>query len=90
MVAPRVRDAAVAFIGGFTVVVYQLPMSGQDSNPPKCWNAFGNEVACQGPKWASALTVAAVLLVIMWGWTAWHGRREARTHEHAGNARTPA
>ena len=62
----RGRDVAVAMLGGAGVLVLLWPTSGQDSNPPKCWNAFGSEVPCEGSSLFPALAVALALFIAMW------------------------
>ena len=66
MVAPRARDAAVALAGGVVVIVLLRPTSGQDSMPPRCWNALGREVPCEGSSLWPAVAVAVLLFLVMW------------------------
>lgn len=46
-----------AFVAGGIVLLLLLPVEGQDSNPPRQWGMFGNEVP--SPDSGLALTVGA-------------------------------
>jgi hypothetical protein len=74
VVLPRSRDVAVAMLGGAAVLVLLWPISGQDSMPPKCWNALGSEVPCDRSSLLPALAVALALFIAMWLFTAWRAR----------------
>ena len=74
--APRVRDVAVAVLGGIAVFVLLWPHSGQDSMPPKCWNAFGSEVSCEQSTLPRVLAVAVVLFFMMWLVSVWQARHD--------------
>jgi hypothetical protein len=74
VVTPRSRDVAVAMLGGTAALVLLGPTSGQDSMPPKCWNAFGSEVPCEGSSLLPALAVALALFIAMWLVTVWRAR----------------
>jgi len=75
--APRIRDVVIAVLGGFIIFLLLRPNSGQDSMPPKCWNAFDGEVDCDRSAWPWALVVAVALLVVMWLLSILHARRES-------------
>jgi hypothetical protein len=79
VVAPRSRDVAVAMLGGTAVVVLLWPTSGQDTMPPKCWNAFGGEVPCEGSSILPALAVTLALFTAMWLVTVWRARDAGST-----------
>jgi hypothetical protein len=74
VVAPRSRDVAVAMLGGTAVAVLLWPTSGRDSMPPKCWNALGSEVPCEGSSLLPALAVALGLFIAMWLVMIWRAR----------------
>jgi hypothetical protein len=61
-------------LGGTAVLALLWPTSGQDSMPPKCWNAFGSEVPCEGSSLLAALAVALALFIAMWLFTVWQAR----------------
>ena len=73
---PRIRDVAVAVLGGFVVFLLLWPSSGQDSMPPKCWNTFGSEVSCDQPTLPRVLVVAVALFLLMWLVSVWLARRD--------------
>ena len=74
--APRVRDVAGAVLGGIAVFLLLFPHSGQDSMPPKCWNAFGGEVSCDESTLPRVLTAAVVLFLAMWLVSVWQARHD--------------
>lgn len=76
MRGPRIRDVLVALVGGVVVHLWRWPATGQDSQPPRCWNPFGVEVACGQDPLPLAVAVATALLAVMWATTVARDRRE--------------
>ena len=76
MRGPRIRDLLVALVGGVVVHLWRWPATGQDSQPPRCWNPFGVEVACGQDSLPLAVAVATALLAVMWAITVGQDRRE--------------
>lgn len=59
--------AAIAFVlvigavAGIAAVLWRMPMTGVDTQPPVCWSTFGNVVACGSEGSAFGFAVTAVL-----------------------------
>ena len=79
MSVPRIRDVLVAVVGGLAIFLLLQPSSGQDSMPPKCWNALGSEVDCDQSPWPWTPVVAVSLLVVMWSISILHARTNRAT-----------
>jgi MYXO-CTERM domain-containing protein len=61
----RLLDCGLALAAATAVAVVLQPTSGQDSNPPICWNRLGAEVPCGGSAWPLVgLLVGVVVLAL--------------------------
>lgn len=61
----RLVDGALALAAaGATTIVLQ-PTSGQDSNPPVCWNRLGYEVSCDGTSWQLIACVVGIGVLVL-------------------------
>jgi hypothetical protein len=76
VVAPRVRDVAVALFSVVVLLVLRRPTSGQDTSVARCWNAFGNEVPCGGPSLGLAVGVGLASFTVMYSFTLWRAYRD--------------
>lgn len=54
----------IPLVVGLLVFVFLFPASGNDSQPPQCFSAFGYSVPCQAPlAVAAGVATAGVLLL---------------------------
>lgn len=56
----RLVDGGLALAAAAGVIIVLQPTSGQDSNPPICWNRLGSEVSCEGTPWLLVAIVVGI------------------------------
>lgn len=66
MLGQRVLDMALALVVGGVMFTVLRPASAHDSNPARCFNQFGTEIACDLPAWPIGLSIAVVLTLSLW------------------------